>query len=80
MVIRQLVILKNVIVRKVWPSDKINHRCKNNIYHFFVLTCYSYVTFCNITGLPIPIVAVSAAVSHEHYDINDRYGNNCILP
>ena len=29
------------------------------------------------TGLPIPIVAVSAAVSHEQYGINDRYANNC---
>ena len=25
-------------------------------------------------GLPIPIVAVSAAISHEYYGINDRYG------
>ena len=24
-------------------------------------------------GLPIPIVVVSAAVSHEYYGINDRY-------
>ena len=24
-------------------------------------------------GLPIPIVAVSAAVSHEQYGLNDRY-------
>ena len=35
--------------------------------------------FSQCTGLPIPIVAVSAGVSHEYYGINDRYRMNSIL-
>ena len=31
------------------------------------------------TGLPIPIVVVSAALSHEYYGINDRYRKNYLL-
>ena len=32
------------------------------------------LNFLQYTGLPLPIVAVSAAVSNEYYGINDRYG------
>jgi len=28
---------------------------------------------CNHAGLPIPIIAISTAVSHEQYGINDRW-------
>ena len=34
-----------------------------------------YVTTAFILGLPVPIVVVSAAISHEQYGINDRFKN-----
>ena len=42
------------------------YMCKH--FHYTV-----YLNFLLCIGLPIPIVATSASVSHEHYGINDRY-------
>ena len=47
---------------------------------FFMVGWGEYSKTCNCalnilllyTGLPLPIVIISAAVSHEHYGVNER--------
>ena len=48
--------------------------------HVFNLYSIIHIIKClAIIGLPIPIIVVSAAVSHEHYGINDKYTkNSCV--